>query len=63
MSAGDSLGTYSCLLGEPRAATVIVSSYCELYSLQRADLEDVVSQWPELADEFQSLGESSRGLL
>ncbi|GAX74590.1 hypothetical protein CEUSTIGMA_g2038.t1 [Chlamydomonas eustigma] len=55
LRSGDSFGTYSCLLGEPRAATVVTQSYCELYSLRRADLEQVVAQWPELADEFQSL--------
>lgn len=57
LNAGESFGTYSCLLGEPRAATVIATTYCELYCLKRSDLEDVISQWPELADEFQSLGE------
>ncbi|GAX74589.1 hypothetical protein CEUSTIGMA_g2037.t1 [Chlamydomonas eustigma] len=53
--SGDSFGTYSCLLGEPRGATVIATSYCELYSLRRSDLEEVVADWPELSDEFQSL--------
>ena len=41
-----------------RAATVITMTYCELYSLRRSDLEQVVSEWPELAEEFAALGEA-----
>jgi hypothetical protein len=39
-------------------ATVVASTYCELYSLSRADLEEVLQQWPELAEEFEAMGES-----
>jgi CRP-like cAMP-binding protein len=39
------------------AATVVASTYCELYSLSRADLEEVLQQWPELAEEFEAMGE------
>ena len=60
LSAGECFGTYSCLLGEPRAATVVAVSFCELYSLKRSDLEEVVAQWPELADEFSTLGKFSK---
>ncbi|KAG1678597.1 hypothetical protein FOA52_012604 [Chlamydomonas sp. UWO 241] len=60
LSAGESFGTYSCLLGEPRAATVLAMTYCELYCLKRADLEEVVAQWPELADEFKQLVNTTR---
>jgi CRP-like cAMP-binding protein len=40
------------------AATVVASTYCELYSLSRADLEEVLQQWPELAEEFEAMGKS-----
>lgn len=55
LESGQCFGTYSCLLGEPRAATVVAISYCECYSLARHDLEEVVSHWPELAEEFSML--------
>ena len=55
MESGQCFGTYSCLLGGPRAATVVAISYCECYSLSRHDLEEVVSHWPELAEEFSML--------
>jgi hypothetical protein len=31
LSAGQYFGEYSCMLGEPRIATVVATSYCELY--------------------------------
>jgi hypothetical protein len=54
---GEYFGEYSCLLGQERSATVVASSYVELYSLNRADLELVLQQWPELAEQFESMGE------
>lgn len=57
LSSGQYFGEYSCMLGEPRIATVVATSYCELYSLSRADLESVVAEWPELAEELSLLGE------
>lgn len=35
----------------------MASSYVELYSLSRADLEEVLQQWPELAEQFEAMGE------
>ena len=58
LHGGDYFSEYSCLLGEPRTATVVASTFCELYSLTRADLEQVLQQWPKLAAEFESLGET-----
>ncbi|WIA23100.1 hypothetical protein OEZ86_010005 [Tetradesmus obliquus] len=52
---GEYFGELSCLLGEARNATVVASTYCELYSLSRADLEEVLQQWPELAEEFEAM--------
>lgn len=54
---GEYFGEYSCLLGQERSATVVASSYVELYSLSRADLEVVLQQWPELAEQFEAMGE------
>eukprot|EP00191_Tetraselmis_sp_GSL018_P005589 CAMPEP_0177605304 /NCGR_PEP_ID=MMETSP0419_2-20121207/16627_1 /TAXON_ID=582737 /ORGANISM="Tetraselmis sp., Strain GSL018" /LENGTH=989 /DNA_ID=CAMNT_0019099439 /DNA_START=131 /DNA_END=3101 /DNA_ORIENTATION=+ len=52
---GDHFGEYSCLLGQPRTATVVAMEFTELYSLSRDDLLDVYRQWPELHKEFQEL--------
>jgi CRP-like cAMP-binding protein len=57
MCAGEYFGEYSCLLGQERSASVVASSYVELYSLSRADLELVLQQWPELAEQFEAMGE------
>lgn len=54
---GEYFGEYSCLLGQERSATVVASGYVELYSLSRADLELVLQQWPELAEQFEAMGE------
>lgn len=54
---GEYFGEYSCLLGQERSASVVASSYVELYSLSRADLELVLQQWPELAEQFEAMGE------
>lgn len=40
-----------------RPATVVATTYCEMYSLSRADLEIVLQQWPELAEEFDQMSE------
>jgi hypothetical protein len=42
---------------------VAATSYCELYSLSRADLEAVLEQWPEVAAEFKSIGETGVRIL
>lgn len=54
---GEYFGEYSCLLGQERSATVVAHTYSELYSLSRADLEVVLQQYPELAEQFESMGE------
>lgn len=56
---GEYFGEYSCLLGQERSATVVASTYLELYSLSRADLEAVLQQWPELAEQFEAMGETA----
>jgi hypothetical protein len=51
-------GEHSCLLGEEQSTTVVATSYVELYSLSRADLELVLQQYPEVTEEFSDMGES-----
>lgn len=45
------------MLGQERSASVVASGYVELCSLSRADLELVLQQWPELAEQFEAMGE------
>uniref|UniRef100_A0A061QTN1 Potassium sodium hyperpolarization-activated cyclic nucleotide-gated channel protein n=1 Tax=Tetraselmis sp. GSL018 TaxID=582737 RepID=A0A061QTN1_9CHLO len=52
---GEHFGEYSCLLGLPRATTVVATEFTELYSLSREDLMEVYRRWPELHKEFVEL--------
>ena len=54
--SGEYFGEMSCLLGTPRAATVVAAEYSEVYTLSKAHLIKVVQQWPSLAEEFNVLG-------
>jgi hypothetical protein len=51
-------GTWAtCTLGSTLASTAACwASYVELYSLNRTDLEVVLQQWPELAEQFEAMG-------
>jgi len=55
---GQHFGEVSVLTGQRRTANVIAITYCELYSLSRKDMLDVLDDWPELSDEFELLGEA-----
>ncbi|KIZ01636.1 potassium voltage-gated channel, subfamily H(eag-related), member 6 [Monoraphidium neglectum] len=55
LQAGDYFGEWSALLGQRRTATVVASSPCECYSLSRASVAAVLTQWPELAAEFEGM--------
>lgn len=57
LQAGDCFCTYACLLGQPHPATLVAGSYCELYSLSRASLEELVAEWPDMERMFRALGE------
>ena len=37
--------------------TLVAGSYCELYSLSRTSLAELVSEWPHMERVFRSLGE------
>ena len=54
---GEHFGEHSCLLGLPRASTVVALEFCELYSLSQGDLIAVYKLWPDLHKEFLELGE------
>ncbi|CAD7696758.1 unnamed protein product, partial [Ostreobium quekettii] len=58
LSAGEYFGEYSCMLGEYRTATVVADQFCELYSLSRADLDEILEDLPELAKEFLKMVEN-----
>jgi CRP-like cAMP-binding protein len=55
LEAGSYFGEYGCLLGEPRTATVVALSFCELYSLSRSNLEEVGEHWPDAILEFEQM--------
>jgi hypothetical protein len=52
LEEGSSFGCYSCLLEEPRAATVLATLYSEIFCLSRMDLEKIIEDWPGLAEDF-----------
>lgn len=54
LEEGSSFGCYSCLLEEPRAATVLATLYSEIFCLTRIDLEKIIEDWPGLADDFET---------
>ncbi|GMH40004.1 hypothetical protein BSKO_07908 [Bryopsis sp. KO-2023] len=54
---GEYFGEYSCLLGECRTATVVAQEYCELYSLSRTDLDEILEDLPELGKVFLKMVE------
>lgn len=43
--------------GECRTATVVAHEYCELYSLSRADLDEILEDLPELGKVFLKMVE------
>lgn len=45
-------------VGECRTATVVAQEYCELYSLSRADLDEILEDLPELGKVFLKMVES-----
>lgn len=55
--AGDVFGELACLAGTPHACTVVGCDMCSMYSLNRADIESVLSQWPDLKEELEHMGE------
>lgn len=48
MGPGNLFGEVALMLGGPRNASIRAASYCELLSLQRQDLEQLLEPWPDL---------------
>jgi hypothetical protein len=46
---GEYFGNYSLILDEPRTASVLAKSYCELMYLHRTDYEKIKTSYPEFA--------------
>ena len=59
LEEGCSFGCYTCLLEEPRAATVLATLYSEVFCLSRSDLEKIIEEWPGLAEEFEAFIEQA----
>ena len=47
---GDYFGNYSLILNEPRTASVVAKTYCELMYLHRKDYEEIKDLYPEFVD-------------
>jgi CRP-like cAMP-binding protein len=44
--------TTACFTGDVRVATVVATTYCELYCLTRSQLDEVLTNWPDVALEL-----------
>jgi hypothetical protein len=63
LEAGQYFGEYATMTGSERTATVVSTTFCELYSLSRAELDKLQKRYPELARDFQKIGTSWAGVL
>lgn len=54
MRAGDSFGTTSLFLGEPRDATVIAVSEVGFWEIGRADFQELLTEYPRFRRQIQS---------
>ena len=45
------------LTGEKRLTTVVATSFCELYRINKAQLDKLLELWPEVAKEFENVNE------
>ena len=45
---GDFFGEMSMIFNEPRAATVLANSYCDIYRLSKLDFIEVIQPYPEI---------------
>ena len=49
---GSIFGEFAMLVGEKRLTTVVALSFCELYCITKAQLDDLLTHWPEVAKDF-----------
>jgi len=59
LKSGTYFGEYSCLLGLQRTITVVAVTTVEVFALTRNALETVLTDWPDIADDFRSMVKSS----
>jgi len=48
LTGGDFVGELSWITNERRNATVVATTFCDAYRLERADFEEVVTGYPEI---------------
>lgn len=53
ISKGDFFGEIALFLNEPRTATVIAKTYCDLYILSKSAFEQVIVKYPEIAKQIE----------
>jgi hypothetical protein len=52
LGVGQHFGEISLITGRRRCASVVAVTYCELYSLSRADVDSVMDGFPDIATDF-----------
>jgi voltage-gated potassium channel len=60
LSDGDFFGEMALLENQPRTATVRAIDYCDLYTLDRAQFEEVLTSFPEFARKIRLTAEQRR---
>lgn len=63
LKEGSLFGEVSILTGKPRSATITCASPCELLELDRAALDEIVTQYPRVRDVIREAYESRAGSL
>jgi len=58
---GDVFGEMALVLNKPRTATVQATGYCDLYRLEKAMFDDILSRYPEFAAHVRALTRERRG--
>ncbi|HZC36946.1 MAG TPA: cyclic nucleotide-binding domain-containing protein, partial [Chthoniobacterales bacterium] len=63
LGQGDCFGEMSLLTGEPRTATVIAESDCEVVKIEKSAMRDLLVRQPRLAEILSETLASRRSLL
>lgn len=61
MNAGDIFGEVALMTGQKRNATLIAKTYCELFCLAQADLDQLMLHYPEIRERLIQLAQD-RGM-
>lgn len=57
LNEGDCLGELALIHSQPRNATAMAINYCDLYSLSKADFEDILEHDPGFAQHIQRIAD------